>query len=182
MTKHHHLVAQTVTAANGEIVGRVRMQKVFYLLEQLGLGSGLSFSYHHYGPYSRALDEAIDASKAFDGLKEEMRNRVSDGAPFSVFIAQQKANSADGKIGNISAGDAAVLLERMKAASSTVIELAATIHWLATKECVPDWRSELRRRKGVKTEGGRTEQAIALLDQLGLVAEIPMALPHAGAA
>ena len=50
-----------------------------------------------------------------------------------------------------------------------MLELAATIHWLAYIERVDDWRSELLRRKGVKAAGGRMEKAARFLSaELGI--------------
>jgi len=37
-------------AADGELVGKVRLQKTVYLLDQIGMGSGFTYEYHHYGP------------------------------------------------------------------------------------------------------------------------------------
>jgi hypothetical protein len=52
--------------------------------------------------------------------------------------------------------------------SATVLELAATIHWLAEVEGRADWREELVRRKGVKAQQGRDEKALDVLRSLGL--------------
>jgi hypothetical protein len=49
-----------------------------------------------------------------------------------------------------------------------VLELAATIDWLASQEQVSDWRSELVRRKGVKAERSRVERAERLLHDLNM--------------
>lgn len=169
MTKPHRLVAEIVAAAEGEIIGRVRLQKIVYLLEQKGLASGASFSYHHYGPFSRQIDEAVDAAKAFDGLEEVVRHRQSDGAPFSVFQLSPDSDVVpNGTIGGLSTDVVRDLIKRMKGKTSTVIELAATIHWLATREKVADWRLELKRRKGVKTANGRDDEALAVLRELEL--------------
>ena len=54
------------------------------------------------------------------------------------------------------------------AASPTVLELAATAHWLLVHEKRKDWELELRRRKGVKLESGREKQALDLLKSLKL--------------
>lgn len=43
----------------GELVGKVRLQKTVYLLDQLGLNSGFSYEYHHYGRYSEELAEQV---------------------------------------------------------------------------------------------------------------------------
>jgi hypothetical protein len=56
----------------------------------------------------------------------------------------------------------------MQRYSATVLELAATIHWLAVTEGLPDWREELVRRKGAKTQNGRDRLALELLNALGL--------------
>ena len=36
-----------VLANGGELVGSVRLQKVVYLLDQIGLNSGFAFDYRH---------------------------------------------------------------------------------------------------------------------------------------
>jgi uncharacterized protein YwgA len=169
MTTPDQLIADVVRAADGEIIGRIRLQKVFYLLEQAGLGAGLSFHYHHYGPYSRELDNAIDRARALRGVEERIKHRQSDGMPYSVFLLRPGADIAPPKkIGHLPFGKAKRLVALFKAQTSTVLELAATIHWLAKKERVRDWRRELVRRKGVKTERGRMDEAVGLLKELGL--------------
>jgi uncharacterized protein len=173
MTKTEDLVANTIMVADGEIVGRVRLQKVFYLLEQLGLGSGLKFSYHHYGPYSRELDQAVDAAKAFNAVKEITSYRQSDGAAFSRFVVEPAGCLANDRLGELAAPVAKSQVQAMKDVTSTVIELAATIHWLVEAEGIRDWRPELTKRKGVKSENGRADQALVLLKRLGLAETIP---------
>ena len=42
MTNLNELIASIIKAGNGSIVGRIRIQKIFYLLEQLGMESGFS--------------------------------------------------------------------------------------------------------------------------------------------
>ena len=157
-------VRSLVAAAGGELVGKIRLQKVVYLLDQLGLDSGFSYQYHHYGPYSAGLVEEVDDELVLQRLHEEQRHRKGDGVPYVVYKATMDE-----------AAEAASIAERfgaelsdMQTCSATVLELAATIHWLAFKEARTDWREELVRRKTVKTENGRTEQALALLDRLRL--------------
>jgi hypothetical protein len=58
----------------------------------------------------------------------------------------------------------------MKDETSTVLELAATIHWLREKERVGDWRKELKIRKGSKAEESRIEKACTLLGKIALTA------------
>jgi HD superfamily phosphohydrolase len=67
-------------------------------------------------------------------------------------------------------------LAEMQQRSATVLELAATIHWLAVMEGIPDWKTELFRRKGAKTNNDRDQRAVELLRTLGL----PPAVGSAG--
>jgi hypothetical protein len=82
------------------------------------------------------------------GVKESIAYRQVDGMPYSTFSVRRQPAS---EVGNLS--------------------FAATIHWIVNTERVRDWRTELRRRKGVKAERGRPEEAIDLLKQLGLSPE-----------
>lgn len=60
------------------------------------------------------------------------------------------------------------LVKRLAAANVTVLELAATAHWVAEGEKVDDWKVETVRRKGSKTASGRLDKAVKLLGDLGL--------------
>lgn len=163
------LIPGIVALAGGEITGRVRLQKIIYLLDRKGLGSGASFSYHHYGPFSRTVDEAIVSAKASEGLCEKTRHRASDGAPFSIFVVSPDLEAFSPEhLGNLRSQDVKNLLANMNSVSSTVIELAATIDWLRDREGLSDWRPELIRRKGAKTQGGRIQEAERLLQSIGL--------------
>src|SRR4051812_45363614 len=137
MTSGPRLIADAITIGGGGGVGRGRLQKMFYLLEQIGLGAELDFEYHHYGPYSRQVDESIDMAKAFYNVREEIHHRALDGMPYSVF---KRGGRGGAKLGNLTAAEAAKLIESMKGVSSTVLEIAATIHWLTVHEKIADWR------------------------------------------
>ena len=79
MTTPDNLIAEVLAAAGGEIVGRIRLQKIFYLLDQMGMASGLVFHYHHYGPYSLHLDNALDPAQAMRGVREALKYRKVTG-------------------------------------------------------------------------------------------------------
>jgi len=169
MTEPEELIGRVLAAADGEIIGRIRMQKIFYLLEQSGLRSDLSFNYHHYGPYSRDLDAALGRAEAFEGVREDIKHRQVDGMPYSVFtLSSDVVVDRESKLGRISVKKARDLIAKMKSRTSTVLELAATIHWLVNHEHIKDWRSELIRRKGIKTDRGRIDEALILLGELDL--------------
>lgn len=167
MKTHDKLIAEVIAAADGEVVGRIRLQKILYLLDQRGLNADAAFHYYHYGPYSRVLDDALDRAKAFHGIREDIRTR-RDGASYSVFKITSGMTDLPKKIGDLDRSEAQRLIALMKPWTATVLELAATIHWLAHVEKVSKWRPELVRRKGIKTENGRTDEALKLLSELGL--------------
>jgi uncharacterized protein len=169
MTTADRLIADVLAVAGEPIVGRVRLQKIFYLLEQRGLGSGLHFHYHHYGPYSRELDGALDRAQAMQGVEEKIAYRQVDGMPYSVFSLREKPVARHlSAVGGLPSEEVRCLVGMMTTRSSTVLELAATIHWLRTTEKVADWKKELGRRKGAKAEKGRMDEAVRLLEELGL--------------
>jgi uncharacterized protein YwgA len=160
------LVAEVVAAAGGQIVGRVRLQKIFYLLDRIGLGSGFDYEYHHYGPYSSELAEAVEDATAFGHIGERICRRSYDGVPYSIF--ENPRVRSESHLGALDQSYAANALKRMQAEPATVLELAATIDWLASQEQISDWRSELVRRKGAKAERSRVERAERLLHDLNM--------------
>jgi hypothetical protein len=166
-------VAAVVDAAGGELVSRVRLQKTVYLLDQLGLASGFTFEYHHYGPYSRDLDSATGDAKALGVVREEIRHRAGDGASYSVFVLPQPGSSKEEALGKLSRSTAAGLVHKFAGIHVTVLELAATVDWLWRYEGCLDWRTEIARRKPMKVGNGRLERAIALLNELGLPPRAP---------
>lgn len=164
MYEPEHYVADILRAAGGRLVSRIRLQKIAYLLDQLGAESGFGYSYHHYGPYSRDLDSAILDAEAFGLMEEQYGHRKTDGARYSVFVGQ----SADQGYTCLKDEHLQGITKRLASQNVTVLELAATAHWLAEVEKVDDWKAEIRRRKGSKTDNGRLEEATKLLASVGL--------------
>lgn len=160
-------VPSLVMAAGGEVVGKIRLQKIVYLLDQLGLDSGFSYEYFHYGPYSEDLAEAVEDDVVFGHLSASQRRRVSDGVPYVVYSAT-KSGDGDTLETRMPISRIRTALDEMQRHSATILELAATIHWLVAMEDVPDWKTELVRRKGAKTRDGRDYKAFELLRTLGL--------------
>src|SRR5262245_44921465 len=80
-------VPSLIQLAGGEIVGKIRLQKEVYLLDQIGLQSGFSFEYHHYGPYSEELADQVEDDAIFGRLRADSGRRVSDGVPYVIYRA-----------------------------------------------------------------------------------------------
>ncbi|MGO4333463.1 hypothetical protein AB4037_01030 [Labrys sp. KB_33_2] len=166
MPQLDEIVVSAVALSGGSLVGRIRLQKIIYLLDQLGLSSGAPFEYHHYGPYSEAVSDAVTDAKFWSRLEEATVFRKSDGAPYSTFKTEAVGDMP--ALGGIDTDRARTLLMRFAGVSSTVLELAATVHWLAFNEKVADWRAEIEVRKAGKTDNGRLEKAVTLLKELGI--------------
>ncbi len=162
------IITNLLAASEGEIVGRVRLQKMIYLLEQLGLGSGLRFTYHNYGPYSDGASIAAQRAEFLYKAIKETEKESSYGGKFSVF--QLVAPSTPAKVGELEFAKAKEYATLMKKETSVVLELAATIHWLKEKEQVSEWRSELVSRKPQKANNSNIQKALVLLNELNIAA------------
>ncbi len=160
-------IPSLVVAAGGEIVGKIRLQKVVYLLDQIDLDSGFSYEYFHYGPYSEGLAEQVEDDVLFGHLHADQRRRLSDGVPYTAYFTEAPGNG-DTLGAHMPTGRIQTALVEMQRRSATVLELAATIHWLAVVEGISDWKTELVRRKGAKTHNDRDQRAVELLRALGL--------------
>ena len=166
MLEPEKLLAAIVSSApKGRLVGRVRLQKIIYLLQKAGLSdaSRFDFSYHHYGPYSAEVDSARWFADALNIINEKRERRQSDGAAYSIFTIGEKAKDIPSL-----PEPYAEHVRKWAETDSIVLELAATAHWLATEEKVTDWKEEIRRRKTWKVEDGRLDKALALLKELQL--------------
>jgi uncharacterized protein YwgA len=162
------LLARQILAAGGdEIVGRIRFQKIAYLLEQKGMHADLWFTYHHYGPFCRDLGEALDWEVALNRVDEE-RVPVSSGSAYSILRLNDGVEVDRSTVGKLPMEEAGRLVGRLKREPSVVLELAATIHWLKDAEKSTNWREELKRRKTVKATDANIARAEATLRDLGL--------------
>jgi uncharacterized protein len=166
--EREQIVAAVVAAARGPFIGRVRLQKTVYLLDRIGLNSGFRYEYHHYGPYSRDLDNATADGKAFGLIEEKFEHRQSDGAMYSIFSMSQAVRVDPHAYGHLGGERARELVSLFASTNVTVLELAATIDWLWREEHCADWRGEITKRKGAKTRHGRLDRAADLLRSLGL--------------
>lgn len=167
MTAPQDVLAQIFQASGGEIVGRIRLQKIAYLLQQKGKGSDLFFTYYHYGPYSRELAASLDRGVAFDEI-EERELETGYGTTYSAFRWKKRVRKPADSVGTLSMTEARACVDMLKKQSSVILELAATIHWLACKEEVGDWRNELKARKALKATDQNIKRARRVLHDMGL--------------
>lgn len=166
MSNKIDLIKSVFSAADCEIVGRIRLQKMFYLFEQLIPDDKFAFSYHHYGPYSSELSSVISMMIFDESIKEEAISNSFGGVYYKYSIVDTKTDSDP--VAELSAEKSSEFAKRMKEETSVVIELAATIHWLKHHESINDWENELKARKANKATDERIKQALSLLSDLDM--------------
>jgi uncharacterized protein YwgA len=147
-------VALTVAEAGGRVVGRTRLQKMFYLLQVAGYLDSFSYSYKHYGPYSEDLTQATTMACIVGSLGED-EYPTSWGGTYSVFTSHVAVPHVDAV--------KARLLELANTANPIDLELAATAIYIAETSNEDPWE-ETRRRKPEKAN--RIESAKQLVVQL----------------
>lgn len=138
---------QIVSDAGGEVVGRTRIQKMAYLLELAGEGSGFKFAYKHYGPYSQPLADSLQIASLFDEVKEEKR-QTEWGTKYSIYTADPNNNVS---------GARQSIISLAKSANAVELELAATAAFLSTEGFDDPWEETVRRKpeKSDKLEGAK---------------------------
>ena len=157
-------IAEIVSAAGGKIVSKIRLQKIAYLIDQVSGDHSFDFVYYHYGPYSRDVENAVVDAKASNLIQEQELSRVTDGAKYSIFTMTKPVENYH----VLKQGKLRELVADLSKENATVLELAATAHWLVKYENIDSWDTEIKRRKGSKNDNGRLEKAIALLQKLSL--------------
>ncbi len=166
--QNRNIVSETIGTAGGRIVGRTRLQKIFYMLEVAGYGSGFRFDYKHYGPYSEDLTSAVQMSILM-GTLEEKKEASQSGHRYSVFTSSEN-------LGFEVTPAKETMLSIMREASSIELELAATAVLLSRDGFAEDPWGETARRKPEKAERGRLEKAKVLLKKISSI-ETPDPIP-----
>jgi uncharacterized protein len=153
-----------VALSGGKLVGRTRLQKTAYMLDQLGLRSGLDYEYHYYGPYALALAEGWNTAREENRLDlEDVLGRHL--VPYTIFRTTEPGPA---RLGSLPAAKAKAIVERLGRESDLVLEVAATMHFLSQRPDIDDAELEVKRRKPLKATHERVVAAIALLKELGL--------------
>ncbi|MBC6437128.1 MAG: hypothetical protein GDA52_03065 [Rhodobacteraceae bacterium] len=162
-------VAAIIRDAGGKIVGRTRLQKIAYLLDVAGFGDGFYFVYKHYGPYSEVVAEAARVGALFGDLTEE-ECQAEWGGYYSIYAVKDAPDDAV-------PAERRELARQAARAGAVVLELAATAVFLSlSRDGYDDPWAEVKRRKPIKSSGGRLDQAKELLRELKKV-EVPSPLP-----
>ena len=164
MSNFVEAVAAIIRLNGGEIVGKTRLQKTFYLLEVSGLGFGMSFDYHKYGPFCSDLIFAADDAVAL-GYLTTGEYVGHHQVPYKTFGATDTAPDLSGD-NNAEARRHA--LASMKNYSALQLELAATAVYLRKNGHPEDNWEVVKYRKPLKAREDQVSKAKELIAELGL--------------
>ncbi len=89
MNELDELLVQVVALAGGTVVGKTRLQKMMYLLDQCGLNSGCRYNYHHCGPFSAQIAEAAEDACELNLLRYEEKPGFH-AVPYGVYQLAKK--------------------------------------------------------------------------------------------
>jgi len=157
-------VAALIRLAGGEVYGKTRLQKIAYLLEAKGVGLGLDFDYHNYGPFSAELAFAADDAKSLGYIRID--TQPGDYAiPFTIFRSLEDTPQFEDSEDRGAKNKA---LETIMPYSSLVLELAATAIYLRENGYPEIYWDEVKKRKASKARGDLMEKAKELIEKLDL--------------
>jgi uncharacterized protein len=157
-------IEQIVAISDGKIVGKIRLQKMFYLLQKSGLDTQYEFEYYHYGPYSSSLAEDAQLAEFLGTLNSDPKLGYHN-VPYVVFTTDMPAPE---KVVNVDRDTLTKKIHLMDSYSSVVLELAATLLFLQ-EDYSEAAEVELKIRKPSKATPQRIEAAKELLGKLELV-------------
>ncbi|MFP4173149.1 MAG: hypothetical protein ACLFV4_09590 [Candidatus Hydrogenedentota bacterium] len=165
LEKFRVLNAVIASHPEGRVYGRTRLQKTILLLQELGLPTDYRFSIYFYGPYSEGLTGDLHMLCDY-GFADEEKWQNLEGNPYSVFSAElESAPEVSEAIRPFKSA-----IERISRGDNVALELAAT--YVAYYDmCDGDQEQamvRLQRKKGAKCTEENLQQAMALLQDLGL--------------
>lgn len=152
-------IAKIIALNGGTLIGKTRLQKTAYFLEELCDDSDLDFDYHYYGPYSEELSIGIADAQALGYIKSEWKS-TKVGTEYAVFQSFVDLNEEYGD------KEKKRVLEILSNYDSVSIELAATVDFLSKNGFPEDAWEETIRRKEDKSTDDRIRKAKSLLKEL----------------
>lgn len=157
-------VVGMVALNGGKMVGKTRLQKSFFFLEQCGMNSSTEFDYHNFGPFSAEVATALDDAVAIGLLAVEER-RGYHSVPYSLYTTSQPAPT---DMGFMSSDEVMQKLKVMANYSALELEVAATIVYLRENGFGARAIEETKLRKPIKATAERVARALSLIQELGL--------------
>ncbi|WP_442186275.1 hypothetical protein [Rhizobium leguminosarum] len=156
------IVTKVVNLNNNRLVGKTRLQKTFYFLEELDAGFGLTFDYYHYGPYSEDLNIATQDAEALGLLNVDWKS-TSAGTNYAIFYSKIRPEEEDIDKRRVK------ILQVLDQYDSISIELAATADYLEKNGYGSEAWLETEARKPEKASTDRIDRAKNILKELSRI-------------
>jgi uncharacterized protein YwgA len=153
-------ISHIISLNGGTIVGKTRLQKTAYFLEEYGVGCGFDFEYYYYGPYSEDISIAIGDAKALSYIDSEWKVTKA-GAEYAIFRSINCTSNEDVDV------ERKRILRLLSEYDTISIELAATADFLGKNGFSSDPWAETIRRKEKKATDERVHKAKTILSALG---------------
>lgn len=162
-------ILKIAAASGGEIDTRIRLQKEAYLLAvcRLGRFDASDFEYHHYGPYSRAVSDALRFAVSA-GYLDETAEYIDDNQS-SIKYSYNITPLGRDLLGQVNYFEPEIedLIGYLSRQPWRSLELAATVRFLEDREGIEDREVALAEAIRLKpaTKGFQT-QARAVLQRV----------------
>jgi uncharacterized protein YwgA len=121
----------------GKIYGRIRIQKLLYLLKRLGVQEleGVPFSYHHYGPFSSIVAEGLSDCVRAGAIIEHAATLEDARQRYEYTLGNSEASARS--LSPQSIALAKKLVDRVRGDHWRTLELASTIDFLEQTQRLP---------------------------------------------
>ena len=145
-------ILDLLRANDGHIDNRITIQKCAYLLQRKGAPdfATAEFAYHHYGPYSRDVSEALQELVA-TGLIDEHQASHEKYVQYSYNLTEGgKRWLAAHEVDGASSFDS--LYRKLATTPWRTLELATTIWFLQQEKIARDFSSAVKQALDLKPE------------------------------
>jgi uncharacterized protein YwgA len=170
-------VSKYVTATINSIVetaapleGRVRLQKTIYLLKRLGLRplARVRYTYHHYGPYSETVSDALRSAVHSGLILEEKESFEDEWQRFRYSVERSHPDYDYVKLDSADQARVQEVAALTQKEHWRTLELAATVLFLEHKNGLDRQRAITRAIELKPACTSKQRDAEQLLDTLEL--------------
>jgi len=138
---------------SGKIEGRKKLQKMVYILKNLGADFKEDFYFHYYGPYSDVLTIELEELKSINVIKEDVKEH-DNYFPTYTYELNIDDIGVKGDLENYKE-----VIYRLNSENSRFLELVATIMYFK-EEKKYEKEDIIRKIKIVKSDKNYTDEEI----------------------
>lgn len=162
-------VLAEIVRQHGTLEGRVRIQKIMYLLRRAAPDTleGVNFYYHHYGPFSATVVDSVVGALSWRVLEQRVQTFKEGVQRYEYVQGSGFADSAE-PLDEPSREAVTRLVNQVKGEHWRTLELAATIDFLEQSQTIPREEALAGALRLKPACNEFKAHALALLDRLNL--------------